>query len=154
MASIGEVRSLQNFVGKTTCQFDSDPLCSKFFNMFFLRPIFLETINTNNRRKKNIEYIKEVKKIHNDISDISEHVADESADVVVLSLALMGSNSTDYIKESYRVLSKKSCMYVAEPLKKHKNGEDSFIELVENLGFVNISSEKTSNHIYFEFIKK
>jgi len=72
-----------------------------------------------------------------DISDVSEHLGDESVDVTVFSLALWGTNYKDYVKEAYRVLTYGGMIHIAEPTKNYDtvDKQDELKGLLSEVGF-------------------
>ena len=42
----------------------------------------------------------------------------DSVDIVILSLAMWGSNSEDYVKEAFRILESSGTLYIIEPTKR------------------------------------
>ena len=59
---------------------------------------------------------------------------DETLDVAVFSLALMGINFIDYLKEAYRCLKFDGHLWIAEPTSRIKD-VTQFKKMLENLGF-------------------
>lgn len=59
---------------------------------------------------------------------------DESLDVAIFSLSLMGLNFTDYIKESYRCLKLDGTLFIIEATSRFKD-LDNFVKGLEKLGF-------------------
>ena len=55
---------------------------------------------------------------------------DNSVDIDILCLAIMGCNKEDYIKESYRILDPQGWLYVAEPTKKWSD-TDTYGNIIE-----------------------
>ena len=53
----------------------------------------------------------------------------DSTDIIILSLAMWGSNCRDYIKEAYRILDLRGTLYLVEPTKRwsEKNETDDMI---------------------------
>jgi superfamily II DNA or RNA helicase len=91
-----------------------------------------------------------------DMSDVSNHLSDESVDVAVFSLALWGTNYKDYIKEAYRVLNWGGNIYIAEPSKKYKTEDDekNLINLIKEFGFEIVGGiERRNKFIYIRGIK-
>jgi superfamily II DNA or RNA helicase len=91
-----------------------------------------------------------------DMSDVSKHLADESVDFTIFSLALWGTNYRDYIREAYRILTWGGNIYIAEPAKKYKNEEDEqiLVNLIKEFGFEIIGGvERRNKFIYIRGIK-
>ncbi len=87
-----------------------------------------------------------------DISNIP--VKKDRYDAVVLSLALMGSNYKDYLKEAHRVLKYDSRVYIAEPLSKWEGRIEELVKLLENIGFQCLKPEIGQKFFYVEGVKK
>lgn len=68
--------------------------------------------------------------ISRDIKDTK--LEDYSIDIVILSLAMWGSNCNDYISEAYRILDKGGVLLIAEPYKRWYN-EDTKENKLETL---------------------
>ena len=68
-----------------------------------------------------------------DISNVP--LREAQVDVAVLSLALMGSNSSDYIKEAYRTLKGGGYLFIAEPKAKWENRIEGLIGIINESGF-------------------
>ncbi len=86
--------------------------------------------------------------------DISQTpLANESIDVAVLSLALMGSNHLDYIKEAYRTLKHMGILLISEPSNRWMDKIDEFQQSIEDIGFT-FSIEYSDKFIYITSIKK
>jgi len=81
----------------------------------------------------------------------------EILDVAVFSLSLMGSNWDEYIKEAYRMLSRKGQIIICDPKLKRVIDEesDNVIEnSLKNNGFVLLGKPKiTEKFIYVNAIK-
>jgi len=80
----------------------------------------------------------------------------ESIDVTVFSLALWGTNSDDYIKESYRILRRKGVIYIAEPSKNYETLEEQekLIGTLNEVGFQQVGLiENRGKFIYLTGIK-
>ena len=76
---------------------------------------------------------------------------DNSVDVIVFSLSLMGSNDCDYLKEAYRVLKPFGQIFIAEPNSKWIDG--GLKEKIESVGFRCFEPCETSKFIYIDGIK-
>jgi superfamily II DNA or RNA helicase len=82
------------------------------------------------------------------------NLPDETLDVAVICLALMGRNCKDYIKEAYRTLSIGGKLYIAEPASKWKNNEKRLKDIIESCGFKCSDIYKnTDKFIYIDGIK-
>jgi hypothetical protein len=81
--------------------------------------------------------------------------ADESFDAIVLSLALMGANYVDYLKQAHRTLKARGTLFIAEPQGKWED-QAKFCKLIgeiEDLGFYVLPKELSGGFIYLEAIK-
>jgi hypothetical protein len=86
-----------------------------------------------------------------DISNVP--LEDNTLDVAVFSLSLMGSNYTEYIKEGYRTLRSYGKVYICEPLKSWEN-EQELIKTISDCGFEDvIIFKKTPQFIYATAMK-
>lgn len=74
-------------------------------------------------------------------------------DVSVFSLALMGSNYVDYLREGSRILKPYGTMFIAEPKKKWENNLDRLISELENIGIKVIDNFTSSRFLYIQGIK-
>jgi superfamily II DNA or RNA helicase len=82
------------------------------------------------------------------------NLPDETLDVAVICLALMGRNCKDYIKEAYRTLSVGGKLHIAEPASKWKNNEKRLKDIIESCGFTCSDVYKnTDKFIYIDGIK-
>ena len=87
-----------------------------------------------------------------DISDLREHLQDNSVDAAVFCMSLWGTNYMDYIKESYRYLKSGGIVYIAEP--KDKINQSELIGGATQIGFEIISIDFERNgKSYIEFKK-
>jgi superfamily II DNA or RNA helicase len=79
---------------------------------------------------------------------------DNSLDVAVFSLSLMGTNYTEYFKEAYRTLKPMGMIIVSEPATRWENKEDQLKEMLQESGFI-ISGdiEHRYRFIYIKAIK-
>ncbi|OZJ05471.1 hypothetical protein BZG36_01603 [Bifiguratus adelaidae] len=77
----------------------------------------------------------------------------ESVDIAVFCLSLMGANYTDFLREALRVLKKGGQLKIAE-VQSRFTSLDTFISILEQLGFEFVSQD-TSNKMFvmMEFIK-
>ena len=86
--------------------------------------------------------------------DISElPLQSNKVDVSVFSLALMGSNYVDYLREGSRILKPYGTMFIAEPKKKWENNLDRLISELENIGIKVIDNFTSSRFLYIQGIK-
>lgn len=86
-----------------------------------------------------------------DIANLSEYINDNEVDITVFCLSLWGTNYLDYIKEAYRITSKRGFMYIVEP-----NDEFDFDKLKEDIkqiGFNKINEVIRDKFTYLTFIK-
>jgi superfamily II DNA or RNA helicase len=73
---------------------------------------------------------------------------DETLDVAVFSLSLMGLNYSDYLKEAYRTLKDGGSLLIAETLSRWIDKKQGLIESIRNSGFT-IISEKTGDRFLY-----
>lgn len=76
---------------------------------------------------------------------------DNETDITVFCLSLWGTNYLDYIKEAYRITSKRGFMYIVEP-----NDEFDFDKLkkdIKEIGFNKINESIRGKFTYLTFIK-
>ncbi|NUN63609.1 hypothetical protein HCU40_02345 [Pseudanabaena biceps] len=73
---------------------------------------------------------------------------DETLNVAVFSLSLMGLNCSDYLKEAYRTLKDGGSLLIAETLSRWTDKKQELIEAIRNSGFT-IVSEKTSDRFLY-----
>jgi SAM-dependent methyltransferase len=79
---------------------------------------------------------------------------DETLDVAVFSLSLMGINYPDYLKEAYRVLKFGGLLKIAEPINRWLEKQSDLLAQITNAGFLMIGNIEKSNHfIYINAIK-
>jgi ribosomal RNA-processing protein 8 len=83
-----------------------------------------------------------------DISNVP--LNDESIDIGVFCLSLMGNNWKDYIKESKRLLRTWGKLMIAEPTKKWDGRIEELLEYIFSLDFTLI--EQTPNDKFFYLI--
>jgi superfamily II DNA or RNA helicase len=86
-----------------------------------------------------------------DISNIP--LEDETIDVVVFSLSLMGTNYGDYLKEAYRILKPMQPIMIAETSNQWKNSENDFKKILLEIGFNNIVMRESDKFIYVTAFK-
>ena len=79
-------------------------------------------------------------------------LADESVDIVVFCLSLMGTNISEFLKEAHRILKTDGMMKIAEVQSRFhetgKNGIHEFMGCIERAGF-NIIKKSTENKMVF-----
>ncbi|KRT82895.1 methyltransferase, partial [Oryctes borbonicus] len=103
-------------------------------------------------------------KVHSfDLVSVNNHViahdmskvplADDSVDVVVFCLSLMGSNIREYLFEAGRILKNGGLLKIAE-VESRFDKVDDFIEGLKRFGFVNIWKDLSHNLFYFLDFKK
>jgi superfamily II DNA or RNA helicase len=87
-----------------------------------------------------------------DISNLP--VENNTFDAAVLSLALMGANWSDYVKESYRILKDFGLLIIAENERSWENFENNeIIDCLQEYGFNIKSKEISQGFIYIQAIK-
>lgn len=86
-----------------------------------------------------------------DISSVP--LENNTVDVSVFCLSLMGSNYADYIKEGHRILKPYGSMFVVEPKKKWENSTDKLITLIESIGLKVVDSYSSSRFFYVQCLK-
>ena len=86
-----------------------------------------------------------------DISNLP--LENESVDIAVFSLSLMGTNFQDYLKEAYRVLKSMGVIIIAEPFTKWENKEEVLGNILTETGFIKPTVKKTNKFIYVTSIK-
>lgn len=89
--------------------------------------------------------------IQADISNVPMEA--NAVDVVVLSLAMMGKNSKEYLKEAYRILKPYGNIFISEPYKKWENKESVLINILTEVGFKCFPIVNTGKFIYIDGIK-
>lgn len=77
----------------------------------------------------------------------------ESVDIVVFCLSLMGSNLSSYILEANRVLKTGGLMMIAEVESRFEN-VDTFIQDIKKFGFANTWKDFSHKIFYFLYFKK
>lgn len=86
--------------------------------------------------------------------DISKlPLQNDSIDITVFSLSLMGSNHEEYLKEAYRVLKPMGCIMIAETASQWKNNEDEFKRILSDIGFNNLVLRESDMFIYVTAFK-
>lgn len=78
-----------------------------------------------------------------------------SADIVVFCLALMGTNFLDFIKEAMRILRPNGELWIAEIKSRFTDGQtDEFIKVLKSLNFFHkLTDDENSHFVRFEFFK-
>ena len=77
---------------------------------------------------------------------------DNSVDVAVFSLSLMGTNWVDYIEEASRILKSDSYILIAEPHERSQKNKDMIIETLSKFGFNMLPQyPKTSDDGRFDY---
>ncbi|MBP9889542.1 MAG: methyltransferase domain-containing protein, partial [Leptospiraceae bacterium] len=77
----------------------------------------------------------------------------ESVDITVFSLSLMGANYKEYLQEAYRVLKAMGVLLIAEPITKWEAREEELSLLLTEIGFKTSTLNKTTQFIYVTCIK-
>lgn len=77
---------------------------------------------------------------------------DETIDVAIFSLSLMGTNYVDYLKEAKRCLKLDGWLWIAEPTSRIKDIEQ-FQELLKKLGFYMIDVESKDRFTFIKALK-
>lgn len=80
---------------------------------------------------------------------------DNSADIVVFCLALMGTNFLDFIKEAMRILRPNGELWIAEIKSRFTDGQtDEFIKVLKSLSFFHkLTDDENTHFVRFEFFK-
>jgi len=79
---------------------------------------------------------------------------DETLDVAIFSLSLMGLNYADYLKEAYRTLKFGGMMKIAEPINRWNDKREELLSNIANTGFLLIGEVIESNQfLYIDAIK-
>ena len=87
-----------------------------------------------------------------DISNVP--LEDNTLDVAVFSLSLMGDNYKDYLKEGYRTLKPYGQLFICEPASKWEGRESELKEAIERVGFRCFGTMRNSDKfIYIDGIK-
>uniref|UniRef100_A0A8C0A480 Ribosomal RNA-processing protein 8 n=1 Tax=Bos mutus grunniens TaxID=30521 RepID=A0A8C0A480_BOSMU len=87
------------------------------------------------------------------VSQIKVPLEDESIDVAVFCLSLMGTNIRDFLEEANRVLKPGGLLKVAEVSSRFEDVR-TFLGAVTKLGFKVISKDLTNSHFFlFDFEK-
>lgn len=78
-----------------------------------------------------------------------------SADIVVFCLALMGTNFLDFIKEAMRILRPNGELWIAEIKSRFTDGQtDEFIKVLKSLNFFHkLTDDENTHFVRFEFFK-
>ena len=80
---------------------------------------------------------------------------DNETDITVFCLSLWGTNYLDYIKEAYRITSKRGFMYIVEPTEDFEKDKKfcTLIEDIKQIGFNKINEIIRGKFTYLTFIK-
>ena len=80
---------------------------------------------------------------------------DNETDITVFCLSLWGTNYLDYIKEAYRITSKRGFMYIVEPTEDFEKDKKFFTlkEDIKQIGFNKINETIRGKFTYLTFIK-
>lgn len=81
------------------------------------------------------------------------HLEDESVDISVFCLSLMGNNYKEYLKEGYRILKPMGAVLIAEPVSKWENREEEMKSVLSDIGLSNFDIRKTKQFIYVKCVK-
>lgn len=78
-----------------------------------------------------------------------------SADIVVFCLALMGTNFLDFIEEAMRILRPNGELWIAEIKSRFTDGQtDEFIKVLKSLNFFHkLTDDENTHFVRFEFFK-
>jgi ubiquinone/menaquinone biosynthesis C-methylase UbiE len=100
---------------------------------------------------------------HVQVCDIAHTpLKNNSVDIVIFCLSLMGTNLTDFIHEAHRILRLRGTMKIVEIASRFENQPQKFLRKIESMGFqcskTNSLEEKTSSsaskYFYtFDFVK-
>jgi hypothetical protein len=92
------------------------------------------------------------KVIECDMKSVSEHVDDDSLDVIVFSLSLMGKNWQDYIIEAKRCLSIRGSLFIAVTTKELDEGRrlHSLPKILKDNGFFVDTKEERGDFTFIE----
>jgi superfamily II DNA or RNA helicase/protein-arginine kinase activator protein McsA len=77
----------------------------------------------------------------------------ESIDIAVFSLSLMGANYKEYLQEAYRVLKAMGVLLIAEPISKWEAREEELTAILSQVGFEKPTLKKTKQFVYVSGIK-
>jgi hypothetical protein len=77
---------------------------------------------------------------------------DETLDVAIFSLSLMGANFTDYIREAHRTLKLDGQLHIIEATERFSD-RDAFAKGLEGLGFAVVSVDDTWKFTHIRAIK-
>lgn len=106
------------------------------------------------------EYVSKIVEVTScDISHVP--LSDESVDIVVFCLSLMGTNLQDFVREAHRILKPTGIVKIVEVRSRfydnaaNKHGNDAglrrFVSLIESTGFsVHFSESLGDNRMFFE----
>ena len=90
-----------------------------------------------------------------DIKSVSKYVDDNSLDVIVFSLSLMGKNWRDYIAEAKRCLSTRGSLFIAVTTKELEEGRRLHLlnNVLKDNGFSIDTTEERGDFTFMEGIK-
>lgn len=77
----------------------------------------------------------------------------ESVDIAVFSLSLMGANYREYLGEAYRILRAMGVILIAEPISKWEGREEELTAILSEVGFEKPTLKKTKQFVYVSGIK-
>lgn len=78
----------------------------------------------------------------------------DSIDIAIFSLSLMGTNFLEFVQEAHRVLHKSGCLWIAEVSSRFGDNGDEFAKTMLTLGFKEKErQELTKMFLMFEFEK-
>ena len=83
-----------------------------------------------------------------DISNLP--LEEDTVDVAVFALSLMGTNYRDYILEAHRILKPMGFIFIAEPQGKWEGKENELERMMEDSGFSKPVLWRSSNFIYLK----
>jgi hypothetical protein len=81
-------------------------------------------------------------------------LADESLDVAVFSLSLMGANWTDYFREAQRTLKPYGYLFVAEPYAKWRDRIGDLRAAIDTAGFQLVGDEQRYDFVYLTALRR
>jgi Hypothetical methyltransferase len=95
------------------------------------------------------------KVIECDVKLVSKYVEDNSLDVIIFSLSLMGKNWQDYIIETKRCLSTRGSLFIAVTTNELEEGRrlHSLPIILKNNGFIIDTIEERGDFTFMEGIK-
>ncbi len=112
----------------------------------------LSKIVKSNNKVISIDHYSEDKNVIKcDMKDTSEYIKDNTIDITVFCLSLWGINYLDYIKEAYRITSKRGLLYICEP--NDKFNKEELINSIKEIGFNKINETIRGKFTYYTFMK-